>query len=436
MSAAHLQHSRVGVKILDRPLSTAGCILGWVIASIVFLGFTACIGGPVQGDSALSVFTTWAIAHGNVACAYSLSGVHNLPTLARPNAYLPPLYPLFSSGVLALTHVTYNVPFPTSAQLGAHCLTSDAAMFQWASRANAIMPTIRIGYLTWIALMAGTISLLRASGRGRSGWEPATLLFLAVSAPVFESLTEYFHPQDIIAMGLILGSLACALRGKWAWAGILIGLAFTSNQFALLVAAPLFVLVPRKSRVALTGAAVAAVALISLPVIILTSGDAFKASILGSGFTPAKGGGTVLSETGIKGALQFTLARVLPIVIAMAVAWWAKRRLENGVLQPIPLLSTVATALSLRLVFEFSLYGYFFLGVMTLVVLMDVMKGRLSGPMLTWLAFVTVLFDPFPWGFASNGQPWGLAAREWAPNIFLIGIAIAIVAGLLRRRVY
>jgi len=435
MSAAHLQHSRVGVKILDRPLSTAGCILGWVIASIVFLGFTAWIGGPVQGDSALSVFTTWAIAHGNVACAYSLSGVHNLPTLARPNAYLPPLYPLFSSGVLALTHVTYNVPFPTSAQLGAHCLTSDAAMFQWASRANAIMPTIRIGYLTWIALMAGTISLLRASGRGRSGWEPATLLFLAVSAPVFECLTEYFHPQDILAMGLALGSLACALRGRWAWAGILIGCAFTSNQFALLFVGPMFVLVPGKWRIKFVTAAVAVASLISVPIIVLTSGQAFSATVLGTGFTPAPGGGTLLSETHLRGSVLFALARVTPILLSMALAWWAKQRLDDDAVRPIPFLSVIATALALRIVFEFSLFGYFFLGVATTLILIDFIGGHIRGTLLTWLALVTVFFDPFPWGFASNGQAWGLAAREWLPNIFLILVAAIILFDLLKHRI-
>jgi hypothetical protein len=420
-------------EFLNQPISTLGCIAGWLVATIVFLGVTAKIGGPVEGDAALSVFSTWAIAHGHIACSYTPLGIHSLPTLARPISFIPPLYPLLSAGVLLLFHSTYNVPFPAAAN---HCATSNVAIYNWALSAHAIIPTIRVGYLSWIALLSGTVAFLRAAGRGRRLWEPATLLFLAISAPVIESLTEYFHPQDIIAMGLILGSLACALRGRWAWAGILIGLAFTSNQFALLVAAPLFVLVPRKSRLMLTGAALGAVALISLPVIVLTSGDAFKATILGSGFTPAKAGGTVLSETDLRGVIQFTLARIFPIVITMAIAWWAKRRLGTGVLQPIPLLSIIATALSLRLVFEFSLYGYFFLGVMTMLVLIDVVEGRFRGAMLTWLAFLTVLFDPFPWGFASNGQQWGLAAREWVPNVFLIGIAVIILVNILRHRHY
>ncbi len=55
--------------------------------------------------------------------------------------------------------------------------------------------------------------------------------------------------------------------------------------------------------------------------------------------------------------------------------------------------------------------------------------------MLTWLALVTVFFDPFPWGFASNGQPWGLSAREWLPNVFLIVAGAIILMDLLKHRV-
>jgi hypothetical protein len=436
MSLVNARTSRDdGLALLDRPLSTLGCVAGWLLATVVFIGVTAWIGGPVEGDAALSVFTTWAIAHGHIACSYSALGISKLPALARPISFIPPLYPLLSAGFLVLFHSTYSVPFPTVAQMGNHCLTANASMYQWAGNSGAITPTIRIGYLTWIALMAGIVAVLRVSGRGRRGWEVATLLFLAVAAPVIESLTEYFHPQDILAMGLALCSLACALRGRWVWAGVFIGLAFTSNQFALLFAGPMLVLAPSSARIKFAAAAAAVVTLISAPVIILTSGNAFKASILGSGFTPAKGGGTVLSETHLRGAVLFFIARVIPIVMAMVLAWWARRRLAEEVLLPIPLFSIIATALSFRLIFEFSLYGYFLLGVTTMLVLGDVVVGRFRGEMITWLALVTVLFDPFPWGFASNGQPWGLAAREWLPNIYLIVTAAVILMEILKHRI-
>src|SRR5487761_1203917 len=302
MSVNTLSPARNDVKtLLERRLPTSGCIMGWLVATVVFLGLTAWIGGPTEGDAALSVFSTWAIAHGHLACAYSSHGINQLAPLVRPSSFIPPLYPLISAGVLLVVHSTYNVPFPTSAQLGNHCMTSNVAIYNWALKSHAIMPTIRIGYLMWIALMVGAIALLRATGRGHKGWEPFTLLFLAILAPVFECLTEYYHPQDILATGLALGSLACALRGRWAWAGILIGLAFTSNQFALLIAGPMLVIAPRISRIKFAATALGMATLVVVPMIILTSGDAIRASLLGSGFSLGRYG-TVLWETGLRGS--------------------------------------------------------------------------------------------------------------------------------------
>ena len=52
--------------------------------------------------------------------------------------------------------------------------------------------------------MAGIIALLRVSGRGRRGWEPLAFFLVACTPPVFTCLTYYFHPPDLLAMGLIL----------------------------------------------------------------------------------------------------------------------------------------------------------------------------------------------------------------------------------------
>src|ERR1700722_5438923 len=186
MSVTDVNRKKNGVEeIMNKRLTTLECIVGWVVATIVFVGLTAKIGGPVEGDAALSVFSTWAIAHGHIACAYTPLGISKLPALVRPISFIPPLYPLVSAGVLLVFHSTFNVPFPAAAN---HCATSNVAIYNWAINARAIIPTIRVGYLSWIAFMAGTVAFLRAAGRGRRLWEPATLLFLAVAAPVFESL--------------------------------------------------------------------------------------------------------------------------------------------------------------------------------------------------------------------------------------------------------
>ena len=127
-------------------------------------------------------------------------------------------------------------------------------MDQWAHRSGALSPTLWIGYTAWLALMVGVIAWLRASGRGRCGWEPATLIVIASLAPAWMCVQTDFHPQDLLAMGLALGAMACARGSRWFLAGVLLALAVLSQQFALLVAVPLFVVAPSTKRIRLLGA--------------------------------------------------------------------------------------------------------------------------------------------------------------------------------------
>jgi hypothetical protein len=311
-------------------------------------------------------------------------------------------------------------------------------MYHWSFSSNIIGPTIDAGYLMWLPLMIGAILLLRAGGRGRTRWEPITLLGLAVLPPAIECLVSYFHPQDLLAIGLVMGSLAFAIRGKWAWAGVLLGLAFLSNQFVLLVAAPILVVVPNRDRVRFMVGGLAAVVVVVAPLALVTSGRAIKWSILGSGYeAPPKNsyGGTFMRNLALSPHELLLLARVLPIVCALALAWWAKRRLGDAVLGAVPLLSLVATSLAFRLVFEVSLWGYYFTACAVLIIINDVIRGRIRGHVIAWLALFTLVFNPVPWGFYTNGRSWGLSALEAMPNIFIIGALVLIIIDVLRRHV-
>ena len=166
-------------------------------------------------------------------------------------------------------------------------------MNQWYVESHALNATQWIGCAAWLALMAGVIAWLRASGRGRRGWEPVTLLVVAGLLPVWMCVQSVFHPQDLIALGLALAAMACARRQRWVTAGILVALAVLSQQFALLVAVPLFVLAPRARKVPLTCAALVTGVIVVLPLMVLSSGRALGAIALGTGNDPSEGG-TVL----------------------------------------------------------------------------------------------------------------------------------------------
>jgi hypothetical protein len=409
---------------LERPLSGLSCVIGWMCATIAFVGLVWFLGGPIEGDAAESVYSTWAISHGHLACAYPPASTFDFPNIARPLTLIAPLYPLLSGLIAALSGIGHGSPFPSQTQLGAHCGRAFVAMFHWSGTSNVILPTIRIAYLAWLPLMAGAIALLRACGRGRRGWEPVALVALACTPPVFMCILDYFHPQDLVTMGLVLGALACAIRRRWIWAGILVGLAITTQQFALLVLIPLAVVAPSDRRVRFIAAAAGAVVLVDLPMVILTSGRIIRSALIGSGDS-ASFGGTLVWETRLHGGALFTASRLLPLVLAACVAVWSVRRLGAAVLQPVPLVSLAAVSLSLRLVFEVNLFGYYFMAVAVALILLDVIRGRIRGETIAWIALVTLAFNPIPWGFTSNWTSWGL------PLFLALPITIAAVGTIV-----
>jgi hypothetical protein len=248
------------------------------------------------------------------------------------------------------------------------------------------------------------------------------------------SLIIFFHPQDIIAIGLILCSLACVRRSKWMLAGMFIGLAFTSQQFALLAFAPLLIVAPAKHRIQFLLGTLGAMAVVILPLIAITGGRATHAAIIGSGFG-ASNDGTLVLETHAHGALLFLLSRVLPIAVAVALAWWAARRLGPRILDVVPLISLIATSLTLRLVFDDYLLGYYFLAAAVMILMLDIARGRLRGKTVAWIALVTVAYNPIPWGFNSNGRSWGLFVRQQLPIWFALIALVLIIADVARRKV-
>jgi hypothetical protein len=383
---------------------------------------TRLLGGVTTGDAADSVNTTWALAHGMASCAYAPGNQFGLP-------YTGPLYPLLSSGLAALFRIGASAPFPTKAQMGPHCSTAIMAMYHWSIRAHALLPTVQIGYIGWLVLMGGVVALLRASGRGRCGWEPLAVVTMAIVPPVYMCLHEYFHPQDLVAMGLILSGLACVRRGWWIWAGVFLGLACTAQQFALLAFAPLLVVAPRDRLTKFAGAAGASVLTVVVPLVALVSTRAISVALIGSGASSVAN--TLLGEIHPQGGLLLLISRFAPIALAMATARWASQKVGPAVLEPVPLIALLATSLSFRLIFEVNLWGYYFMAVAVLLVILDVVQGRIRVPLLVWLVLVVIAFYPTsgPPGVFQTATPLWLPLWLW--QLVLVPTAVALAAGPL-----
>jgi hypothetical protein len=414
---------------LDHRLSTLWCIVGWLTASALFVeavhGFSFS-GAPSSGDAYESLFPTFSIAHGNLACSYPNSTVFGAPLI-------PPVWPLFSGAAAALLQIGHGVPFPSATEMGPHCSSAVTAMDRWSRIAPANITTLQLGYLSWLVLLAGAVAFLRTTDRGRRRWEPTALVYLAAAPPVWMCLEYSFHPQDLMAMGLVLGGIACLRRDLWAWAGVLVGLGVVTQQFDLLVAAPLLIFAPSTRRLRYAGSFVGAVAIVAIPFLVVTSGRAFSGIALGSGDSAGMGG-SVLWELHLHGALGVTVTRVLPILASMVLAAWAVRRFGVAVLQPIPLISIVALSFFSRLVFEQNLrHTYYFMAVTVSLILLDVVRGRLRGSLLAWIALVTLAYDQ-----ALGNQftaSWGTTFQEYLPTILIAVGIVCIAYDLVRHKI-
>jgi hypothetical protein len=420
---------------LDKPQSNLVCLTAWLLATAVFIGMVALFGGPSQIDAAESFYATWAIGHGSFACAYppAYSHLSQFFLFYIPNASVPPLWPLVSGGAAALTGIGHTAPFPSAHALGANCGNAYPEIYRWAHNSVAIFPTIGLGYLSWVVLLAGVVSLLRAAGRGRSGWEVVGVLLVAGVPVVWEPLLRFYHPQDLVALGLCLIGAACALRRRWVAVGILLGLAVATQQFALLVLAPLFVIAPGRARWKMLGTSAAVVFALSIPFVAASSGRALHSVFFGTGDSITFGG-TLLWESGLRGGALVFCSRVLPILVAMALAWWATRRLGTSILEPVPLVSLLATTLSLRVVFEEGLYGYKFMALTVMLILLAVVRGRIRGELIAWLALTTLLFNPIPEGLDINARLWGVHAAAVLPLACIAMVLALVVYDAVRHR--
>ena len=107
-------------------------LAGWSIAETAFVGLLALIGGVAEGDAAVGIHSTWAIARGHLARAYPPPRYLHVPPIARPDTSITPFYPIFAGALAAMLRVGRAVPFPTTAQLGYHCANAYGAIYHWS----------------------------------------------------------------------------------------------------------------------------------------------------------------------------------------------------------------------------------------------------------------------------------------------------------------
>jgi hypothetical protein len=402
---------------LDGLTTRRQVIVGWVLSTVVFVGLVYFLGGPTVSDSISTSYPTWAIAHGSVACAY--------PAKA-PFPQVDTLYPIIAGGLSFLFGIGHGIAFPTAAQLGPHCSHAVKAISAWSNKGNIIAATDRLAFVGWLFLTGGVLLFLRETPRWGQRWVIAALMLMAISPPVLDGIYVDLHPEDFIALGLGLTAVVLARHKSWFAAGLLIGFAVTSQQFALLIAAPLFILIPHRQKMKYAlGAALSFLSVASI-LAILTSGRSIRSSLIGSGYTPAAPG-TIVTQLHIANNVELTFARALPIILATALAWWVWRRLGEASFEPLILTSLIATSLVMRIVFDPNLWGYYALASAVGIILIDVQRGWIRLSFFLWLAIILLVYGPW------NNSPLFYGMAYWQKQVLIVPFAVYLAAGPLAR---
>ena len=422
---------------LDGPRSSFWLLGAWVLSTAVFVVLTLILGGPSQADASQSAYSALLIAHGDWACAYPSAAYSHLASGFSVTS-ASPFYTMLSAVAMRLMNLGSSVPFPAVTSMGRHCSSALTVVSNWAQSTNVMAPILRIGFVTWLVLAAGAVSVLRACGRGRSGRQGATLLILATSAPVFACVESFFHPEDLLAMGLVLLAVAGVVTQRPVLAGVLLGVGLLTQLFVVLVFAPVVIVLTARDRGRFgTGLAVALFA-VAGPLIVVTSGRVVHAIVMGTsraGLANVRSaGGTVVFSADLHGVWLFLASRAAPIAATVAISLYAFWRLGERVREPILVVSLVGVCLSTRLVFEVNAFNYYYMaGIVSLVVL-DALRGRFSGRTFALIWLVTLAYSPIAWGFRFGEHAAGPFLRALLPFAVAVPVVVVVVGDVLRRR--
>jgi hypothetical protein len=130
----------------------------------------------------------------------------------------------------------------------------------------------RLGVFVCV-LAAGLLAVLLAATMARRG-RPWTAWALVPAACVVSPLTYqaawYGHPEEVLGAALVVAAVLAAGSGRWLLAGLAIGCAVATKQWAALAVLPVLIAAPPGTRMRLAAAGTVALAALTVP---LAAGD-------------------------------------------------------------------------------------------------------------------------------------------------------------------
>ena len=296
------------------------------------------------------------------------------------------------------------------------CAPAQLATHRWY-RSQAVL-----GILAWVVLAVGSILLLRVAGAGGGLAELVLVMVLAAVPAASDGIVETFHPQDLVCVGLGCAGLAAALRRRWVATGLLFGVAFLCKQFALLPLVAVLAAAPgwrERGRIVVPAAMVVGCGLIPFAAVD-PSGTWGTLSAIDSGGVVKLTTGTLVGMTNLSESTKLVIARDGPVVLALAMALWARWRASDRLLSPIPLIGLATACLAGRLVAEVWFASYYLLAVSAGLLLLDLASPRPPVRSFLWIALTGVLVE----------QSGGLPNTPLAAFLAFGAAVSAVVIGL------
>jgi hypothetical protein len=400
-------------QLLDQPLNRRQCVLGWILASLLFIVVVHSVGGVAMADGVESIVPFTALAHGDLACSY--------PPVVGPSAFTAPLFPLLASPLILVAHHGSSIPFPSGSALGTNCHQAWTSISVWLALTNAPDADRWLGYLVWFPFLAGVIALVRTTDRAKTLFEPVLACTLAVTPALFTTVTEYFHPEDFLCVGLVLAGLAAVRRDAWGWVGAWFALAVLAQPFALLALLVVAFASTRRQLARAVPTAALVFAVVLAPLAIATAGRVLQ-SVRGTGDTQYS---TTYWSTVFHITSPSTLelfARGLPLVLTALVAVSFRRRYGPAAFAGPSLCYLVAVAFALRILFEVNLWEYYYMAAVVFLVVADVLQGRLRPFVLLWVTVLWLWYHPIFAAPIVQSTQW----PEWGPQLFFSLSALAL----------
>jgi hypothetical protein len=228
------------------------------------------------------------------------------------------------------------------------------------------------------------------------------------------------HPEDPVAVGLALYALVFALDGRWTGAGWLFGAALVTQPLVLLMFPVLLALGGRRQIVGLAArGAVPVVALVLTPLI--SQFHATTHALLDQPnfphidhATPWTALAPVLGGTGRAFSVAAGPGRVVALILACCLGWWARRWRQR----PDLIVWAAAMGLALRCFTESVMVAFYVWPALAvgLVIAARLGRGRLA------VAGAVALFTTAAAQWRLGELPW------WA--IVTAGIAIVLAVGV------